>query len=249
MSTRMELRKTHTITGTLVVETGLHVGAGKEGIEIGGMDSPIVKHPHSGEPYIPGSSLKGKLRSLLEWALDCVEQDGSVWGSDGKREYGPSDPILRTFGVTHKQWKGGPTRLVVRDAHLDPEWVKSVLGRGLPLTEEKTEVVIDRIQGKAKEGVGPRRMERVPAGARFPFEMLFKEYAVNGDEGKTDRQCLARVFEALRLLEQDALGGSGSRGYGRVKIHDLKLDGKDVQGYFESIREVNKDAPNPLPEV
>ncbi|MCP5425576.1 MAG: type III-A CRISPR-associated RAMP protein Csm3, partial [Gammaproteobacteria bacterium] len=182
------LLSTHRISATLILRSGLHIGAGKDAIEIGGLDLPVVKQPFTQEPYIPGSSLKGKLRSLLEWALNQVEDDGSVWGSNKSSQYDANDPILRAFGTTHKQWSGGPTRLLVRDAYLEKAWADSIREQGLPFTEEKMEVTIDRIQGKAKDG-GLRRTERVPAGARFELDMVFKVFAWNGDGGEIDRDC------------------------------------------------------------
>ncbi|MCZ2152999.1 MAG: hypothetical protein LC114_03690 [Bryobacterales bacterium] len=113
---------------------------------------------------------------------------------------------------------------------------------GLPLTEEKMEVSIDRIQGKAAS-IGPRTSERVPAGAEFDVEMSFKIYDVEGDNGSTDSGCLNLLFQGMRLLEQDALGSSGSRGYGRVAFKDLTLDGKPVQTQFESVTRFNKENP------
>ncbi|MCS6952949.1 MAG: type III-A CRISPR-associated RAMP protein Csm3 [Bryobacterales bacterium] len=233
MSAAIEYRKSHCLTGTIEVLTGLRIGAGKETIEIGGLDNPVIKHPHTGHPYIPGSSLKGKLRSLMEWAMNRIEPNGAVWGAKTVR---PGDEILRIFGVTNDDWKDGPSRLIVRDAFLDPSWVQGKIDEGLPLTEEKTEVVIDRIQGKAASGIGPRRMERVPAGAKFHFEMIFKIFSVNGDDGELDRRCLELLVQTMKLLEQDALGGSGSRGYGKVRFVDLQLDGKPIQDKFDAIR-------------
>lgn len=235
----------HRITATLSLRSGLHIGAGKDAIEIGGLDLPVVKQPFTQEPYIPGSSLKGKLRSLLEWALSRVENDGSVWGSDKKGQYADDDPILRAFGTTHKQWRGGPTRLLVRDAYLEKAWADSIRDQGLAFTEEKMEVSIDRIQGKAKDG-GLRRIERVPAGARFELDMVFKVFDWNGDGGKIDLDCLNRVLEGLKLLERDALGGSGSRGYGRVQVENLKVDERDVQADFDAIDRLDPQQPAAL---
>ena len=82
---------------------------------------------------------------------------------------------------------------------------------------------MDRIAGKAKDMVGPRRTERVPPGAAFGFEAAFRFYEVEEDRGTRDLQCLAWLVQGLALLEQDALGGSGSRGYGQVRFEDLKL--------------------------
>lgn len=208
------------ITGSIVLLSGLHIGAGKDTIEIGGIDNPVVKHPHTGEPYIPGSSLKGKLRFLLEWAFDKIRDDGLPWGADDRnsnRSVDAGDPVLRIFGTPMKKeaWAGGPTRLIVRDAPLSAECAD----RMWPLTEEKTEVVIDRIAGKA-HAIGPRHTERVPAGARFDLEMVFRAYDT-GDGGTRDQECLNWLLAGLALLELDALGGSGSRGYGRIRFENL----------------------------
>lgn len=213
------------LTSTMRVLTGLHVGAGRDTIEIGGIDNPVIKHPLTGEPYVPGSSVKGKLRFLLEWAFGTVRDDGHPWGFDGREgALDAGDPVLRIFGTPAKreEWSGGPTRLIVRDLALDEGWRKAALDRGV-LTEEKTEVVIDRIGGKAHDRVGPRQTERVPAGAAFGAEVIFRLFDWEGDGGRRDHECLNWFLQGLDLLEQDALGGSGSRGYGRVRFEKLTL--------------------------
>jgi CRISPR-associated protein Csm3 len=228
----MKLIETKRIQCQIEVLTGLHIGAGKDAIEIGGIDSPVVKHPHRGEPYIPGSSLKGKLRCLMEWASGRVAQDGKIW--DGGGETDPAklalDPVLRIFGTTQEKWDAGPTRLMVRDAFLNIGWLNDTVEKGLPLTEEKFENNIDRIQGKAGKGI--RKTERVPAGALFEIEMIYRIFDT-GDGGKTDEAFLEHLFQVMRLLEQDALGGSGSRGYGRIRFQALKMNGEDIQARFD----------------
>jgi CRISPR-associated protein Csm3 len=214
------------LTAQIVLTSGLHIGAGKDTIEIGGIDNPVVKHPHTKDPYIPGSSIKGKLRFLLEWAFGKIRSDGKPWGSDereGQTSH-PDDPVLRLFGTPIKKehWTGGPTRLIVRDAMLNDEWKNKTIKKFLPLTEDKTEVVIDRIAGKAHDKIGPRQTERVPAGAEFDLEIVFRAYDT-GDQGGRDEACLNWFIAGLALLEQDALGGSGSRGYGRIKLRDLQF--------------------------
>ncbi len=214
------------VAGRIVLLSGLHIGAGRDTVEIGGMDNPVIKHPHTHEPYIPGSSIKGKLRSLLEWGFGKLRHsDGKPWGAEENNEnatHDPDDPVLRIFGNALKKWQAGPTRLMLRDAHLDKGWSKQVTDDGRPLTEEKWEVLIDRISGKAKDGVGPRQTERVPAGAAFDFAMTFRVFDT-GDGGARDLACLNWVLQGLDLLEQDALGGSGSRGYGRIRFENLTL--------------------------
>lgn len=230
----MKLVKSHTITGQIRILTGLHIGAGKDAIEIGGIDSPVVKNPHTGEPYIPGSSLKGKLRCLMEWATGRVEANGNTWEGGGEADPAKlsRDTVLRIFGTTLKAWKGGPTRLVVRDAYLNREWRGAIIQRGLSFTEEKFENNINRIEGKA--GVGIRKTERVPAGAIFEIQMVYRVFDM-GDAGTADEANLPELYRIMRLLEHDALGGSGSRGYGRIKFQNLKLNGKDIQADFEAV--------------
>lgn len=216
--------------------SGLHIGAGNDRIEIGGIDNPIVKHPHTKQPYIPGSSIKGRIRFLLEWAFGTVRGDGKPWGAESNKENAtadPADPVLRIFGNALKDWKGGPTRLLVRDAPLKEAWVAQALARGLALTEEKTEVVIDRIQGKALDGVGPRQTERVPTGAVFDFSFAFRLYDT-GDGGARDRACFNWFLGGLALLEEDALGGSGSRGYGRIRFENLHVNGHAIDNSFRN---------------
>jgi len=218
------------LTADLRVLTGLHIGAGKDAIEIGGIDNPVIKHPHTGEPFVPGSSLKGKLRYLLEWSFGLIRQDGHPWGfkDDAGQTFERGDPIQRIFGTPAKRekWDFGPTRLICRDAMAKQAWRDDLSKRGLTPTEEKTEVVIDRLAGKALDGVGARHTERVPAGAVFDAEFVFRLYDT-GDDGARDRACLAWLIQGLSLLEQDALGGSGSRGYGRVRFDNLTLIGRD----------------------
>jgi CRISPR-associated protein Csm3 len=214
------------LTATLEVVTGLHIGAGKDAIEIGGLDNPVVIHPHTREPYVPGSSLKGKARFLLEWAFNKVRSDGRAFGfndDDSKDPSGGGDVILRLFGTAASRdiWKGGPTRLIVRDAPLNKTWRDDTLRKGRLFTEDKAEVSIDRIAGKALDG-GLRHTERVVAGAKFDVEVGVRLWDT-GDGGARDLQALAWFIQALDLIEQDALGGSGSRGYGRVKFDNLTL--------------------------
>ncbi len=184
------------------------------------------------------------MRSLLEWALHKVDPSGDVWGFNKKTEIPDinNDEILRIFGTTHEKWSGGPTRVSIRDCHLTRACREMIHERGLPFTEEKTEVVIDRIQGKAAGNVGPRKTERVPAGMEFDLEIQFRVIDT-GDGGRRDMQCLNRLIEGLKLLEKDALGGSGSRGYGKIRFRNLAVDGKSIQEKFDAIREVKLEAP------
>jgi len=170
----------------------------------------------------------------MEWATNRVEKDGKTWDGGGENDSNllALDPILRIFGTTNKSWKAGPTRLVIRDCALNAQWRDAVTERGLPFTEEKFENNIDRIQGKAGQGI--RKTERVPAGAFFDMTMIYRIFDT-GDKGKTDKDLFQQLLKTMRLLEYDALGGSGSRGYGRIRFDELRIDGKDYQKDFEAI--------------
>jgi CRISPR-associated protein Csm3 len=217
--------------GVLELVTGLHIGSGNTEMHIGGTDNPVIKHPKTGEPYIPGSSIKGKIRSLLEWRLGVVGlTEGKPLGF-GHIANVPDDVraeatnLLKLFGGAPEGAGGdqalveeiSSTRLAFWDCPLTREWVEEMNRRNLLLTETKMENMIDRIQGVA---VNPRNTERVPAGATFQFALTIR---VHDDEDLTPM-----VFEGLKLLELTGLGGSGSRGYGKVRFASLTLDRQDV---------------------
>ena len=215
----MRLKEIKIIKGRIVLKTGLHIGAGSDEIHIGGIDTPVVKDPLKGWPYIPGSSLKGKIRTLLEWAITDVKSGKPFSTNDSEH------PIARIFGngSVVEEYQGGPTRVSFSDCFLDEDKAKEMLNKGA-LTEEKIEVSIDRIKGTA---ISPRRVERVPAGAEFKFEITYKIYDM-GDSGKKDEENLDLLLAGMKLLELDALGGSGSRGYGKVEFKGVKIDDKEV---------------------
>lgn len=211
-----------TITGKIVVLTGLHIGAGSDRVEIGGMDNPIIRNPINREPYIPGSSLKGKMRSLMEWKLGKVGTQGNNKGKPCS--CGLADcPICRVFGSANNPkavedaLKRGPTRLIVRDAHLS-EADRALFLANKPIVEEKSENTINRITAEAN----PRPIERVVPGTAFDFEISYRVLDT-GDGGEKDLQFFDQVvLTALRLLRQDYLGGGGSRGNGHIDFEDLK---------------------------
>lgn len=196
------------IKAVIQVETGLHIGGSKETIEIGGMDNPVLKDPSTGEPYIPGSSIKGKMRSFMEWHLGKVPDNGKPCSCNDK-----NCEVCMVFGSSNKDVGRGPTRLVVRDAYLN-EASRRYFREGKPITESKYENSINRITGEAN----PRPLERVVRGTQFDFEMVFK--VIKED----DEKFLHVIPKAMKALEQDALGGCSSRGCGKIKFLDIKVD-------------------------
>lgn len=212
-----QLVKKIKITTTIELLTGLHIGGSKESVEIGGIDLPVIKlATKEGEPYIPGSSLKGKMRCLLEQAYGINEIGKS--GTD-------HGLVKRLFGYAAGNKSAQPSRLIVRDAMLTDEskkMLKESPNLDMPFTENKFENTIDRVKGTAGN---PRQIERVPAGAIFQAEFVINVFTGFDNEGHAlpTEQMLTDLFlEGLRLVEKDYIGGSGSRGYGQVKFGKLK---------------------------
>ncbi len=211
------------ISGSIVAKTGLSVGGSSIGLEIGGADKVVVRNPITNQPYIPGSSLKGKMRSLLEKLKGKFKTKND---SDGKVSTMPCScgtcMICKVFGVSAED-KGMPARLIVRDSDLiNVEELKESKNTDMLFTEVKTEVVIDRITSAAT----PRQFERVPAGARFSLNLVCNIY-----EGDDESEILNEIFEGLSLVQDDYIGGSGTRGYGQVKFNIESLTSKDQNCY------------------
>lgn len=191
---------------TIEVEilTGLHIGAGNDAVQIGGVDSSVIKDPVSSLPYIPGSSLKGKIRCLLETEGGYNETDDTI-----NSYFGPTSDYLKTK-KDDKNYAQKPTRLIFRDLILDEQDKMKFLAGDI-ITEFKTEIVIDRSKGTAKDG-GLRTIERVPPSVKFVGEVLIRY-----EDGELDK-IESILKKGIELLNNDYLGGSGSRGYGAVKV-------------------------------
>jgi len=195
------------IIGKILIKTGLHIGAGNDKVEIGGMDNPIIRNPLNREPYIPGSSLKGKMRSLLEWDLGKVQENGEPCKCN------KADCLVcKVFGTANNNQNGdktkGPTRIIVRDAFLTEEW-KEKFKTG-KIIEEKNENSIDRRTARAT----PRPIERIVPGVEFDFEIVVKIL-----ENDIEEKLLDFVKKGLVLLQNDFLGGGGSRGSGKIEFN------------------------------
>ncbi len=263
------------INSTLVVETGLHIGGGGENLDIGGLDKPVIRDPMTQRPYLPDSSIKGKLRAILErWLKKPLNRSGGSGTyryesddlEDGYTEISPGKfvryqgartcELSRVFGSTggsscylkadiigseelenkgnHQTINGEtyiktkgrnhPARLIVRDCHLTEESVTKLekIDTGLYMTEWKFENGIDRVTAAAN----PRQLERVPAGSKFKFEIV---YTVE-DETQAAED-LENLAIALAILEDDALGGHGSRGYGKIRFENFKIEYRDIERY------------------
>ncbi len=222
------------IEADIEASTGLHIGGNSTGLEIGGLDKAVIRNPLTSQPYIPGSSLRGKMRSQTEKVLGLPQNNpigqATIHVCRNEDDYKKKGgcPVCHVFGVPAEIDYSGPTRLVVRDVALTEKSVADLdkINSELRFSELKTEVAIDRVTSAAV----PRTMERVPAGAVFgPAEMVFGIY------GKEDYDRLKTVIEAMQLVEDDYLGGAGSRGSGKVKFTSIKVSARRRDDYSKSV--------------
>jgi CRISPR-associated protein Csm3 len=243
-----------TIDSKLTLVTGLHIGGADDGMKIGGVDSPVMKREvfcdDSGvvsfdakrrvtEPYIAGSSLKGKVRTLLEHYFRLVDPLGKGSVVDSKSTFGDEkyrNLIVKLFGESAgNEGIGGQiniTRTVFRDCFITKDVRKASLDNKIELFESKYENVIDRKTGTTIGG-GLRQIERVPSAVEFDFNMSIRIF-----HGDSEALLKNTIILGLKLLELDALGGSGSRGYGRVRFDDISGDIIELKARIDD--EINK---------
>lgn len=225
----MNMTKKIFIQGKLVAKTGLHIGGSSLGLSIGNTENTVVRNPFNNEPYVPGSSIRGKMRSLLErLAGEFTKMEGSEI-NHGPLTTKPDHPICKVFGVPAEQAQkhdAPPSRLIVRDGNLlNAKDLEKAHETDMPFTEVKTEVVIDRITSAAM----PRQLERVPAGATFGLNMVLNVW-----QDDNEKEMLDLIFRGLVLMQNDYLGGHGSRGSGQVKVEVEALTEKSVDDYMGS---------------
>ena len=244
------------IEGYIYAKTGIRIGGNKDTMQIGGIDSPVIKNPINNMPYIPGSSLKGKIRFLLEHKYECFEERkiyknnvitskiGEVSGINTKSRVNNNNlnweynQIAVMFGHTnHEKIKANPsypTRILFQDSNIvgvildENDLTEKAIDRdiqglklkmGSDFSEAKMEVNIDRLTGTVNTASGgPRTLERVPAGTVFDFSVTLRSF-----RKKEFEEHKKLLLEGLKMLENDSLGGSGSRGYGRIKDIGLKI--------------------------
>jgi len=245
MAEKVDLYGRIFVRGRIKAITGLHIGGSPTALAIGAVDNPVIRDALTNRPYIPGSSLKGKMRSLWEkmtgaeqnWSLtrgrriksgERQPKEVVIHLCDTKDEY-QQCPVCQIYGVMGQSEASFPTRLVVRDVFLsdgEAERLEKEAHTDLPYTEVKWEATIDRVTSAAV----PRQMERVPAGRVFDgFELVFSVYN-EGDLGR-----FVNVFEAMQLLEDDYLGGLGSRGSGKVRSEEVRLFCRNRNDYATEV--------------
>jgi len=231
-----------TLECSLKALTGLHIGAAETSISIGGMDNPVIRDPLTNRPYIPGSSIKGKMRSLVErrtgkdqnWPISDIK----IHACKEKEHYSTCE-VCQLFGIPapRENWFC-LTRLRVSDAFLSDKSADELdkASTDLPYTEVKTEAAIDRVTSAAT----PRSMERVPAGAVFePVRFSLFRYEDDADG------LLDLLVEGMELLEADYLGGSGSRGSGRIALENFSVQEFALPaGALGQVRKFDRQLPD-----
>lgn len=221
------------IQGEIETKTGLHIGGSPGALAIGNVDLPVIRNARTNQPYIPGSSLKGKMRSLSEKVTGApqnrpIGRDVNIHVAETAQEYREFwvNPVFGVPGEI-KFEVTGPNRLLVRDVPLTEKSHNELLSAktDLPFTEVKWEAAIDRVTSAAT----PRQIERVPAGAVFgPMELVFNIFL------KEDVALFGNVLTALQLVEDDYIGGHGSRGSGKVAFQALTVEVRHGESYKQS---------------
>lgn len=194
------------ISGTIEVVTGMHIGGSEAFAAIGAIDSPVMKDSITNLPMIPGSSLKGKMRTLL----------AKKYNEKPVKPEDDAENITRLFGSSksNKDKKVAASRVLFSDMVLSNEQElrdKEVAG----LTEVKFENTISRTTAIAN----PRQIERVIRGAKFDLDIIYE--ATEENDLVEDMELLA---EGMKLLQYDYIGGHGSRGYGKIKFTDVAAE-------------------------
>ena len=245
---RIKLQGRVFITGEIHTLTGLHIGGGAEGVSIGGIDNIVIRDTLTQRPYIPGSSLKGKMRSLSEKLANLpqnqrIGRDVHIHTCENKDEYRKCH-VCHIYGLPGEKDFSSPTRLIVRDVKLDDKQFPENAKTDFPYTEIKWEAAIDRITSAAV----PRQMERVPAGAIFKeFELVYSLYQQDDEDEDADVERLPRAFEAMQLVEDDYLGGLGSRGSGKVQFNKIAIAFRPRNSYGKLSKRIKY--PGETPEM
>ena len=243
VQSKIKLNKKILIKGEIETLSGLLIGGSNTAMGIGGPDKMVIRNPLNNQPYIPGSSLKGKMRSLLEISYNFL---GKKQMSDSIKNVPSDDPNQITtvlFGSASGDTETQrPSRIIVRDGKLlDSENKALWKNTDLPFTEIKTEVVIDRVTSAAML----RQFERVPAGAKFELDIVLNIF--DGDN-KTEEELLSHTLRGLQILQDDYLGGSGSRGSGRIKFRISSIIERGMEYYQSGDSKAERKRNDEIPE-
>ncbi len=213
------------INGELEIVTGLHIGTGGEFSAIGAVDSPVIRDKITNLPMIPGSTLKGKMRSLMARRFNTAK---------AKTPDDDAPEIVALFGGMKKQ-----SRLIFSDMYLTNYDEIKKSGLNDP-TEIKYENTINRLTSIAN----PRQVERVIRQSKFGVEIIY-----TADDDADIESDIKLLAEGMKLLQYDYIGGHGSRGYGKVKFNDLNAQiviGDENEALEDNINDILKGVSNEI---
>lgn len=224
------------ISCKLTVKSGLHIGTSEPFSSIGSVDSYVIRDPMTNLPIVPGSSLKGKMRYLLS----CVYN--TKGNSEIKVPEGDYDDIkiLNLFGKSQNKIRG---RLIFTDSVMDKDVMNSN-GLEEPI-EVKAENAIPRV---TKNSTKPRQIERVVRGSQFPIDVIYTIYAP--ENVSNTNKCICNDFRMIQngffLIENDYLGGNGTRGHGKVEFSDFQCT--PICGISEKNTWIHEDKHKNIPD-
>lgn len=215
------LKEIWKLSTTIKCVSGLSIKDSGNTLGIGGIDSEVIKNPVTNLPYIPGSSIKGKMRCMLEKTYGSKNKKGEL--QEGIKtspcQCGNKDCLICSLFGAHMNTSAEsyPVRITVRDAMLTKEYEEKFRTESSvkkSFLEIKTENIINRSTGSVA-GTGARTIERVAAGTEFQLEIMLQIYEKDAQKVEQYKNV---IKQGLELLEYSYLGGSGSRGYGQVQF-------------------------------
>ena len=215
----MKLKKMIVIGGTMTAVEGIHIGGNNEGTKVGGCDNPVIRNPLTGKPYIPGSSIKGVMRSTLE-KIEDKSRNGKPCGCGNS-----NCMVCKLFGAhMNMQANSGEPRLLVRDMDIDPEFENWLYESGkdcFDIIEIKASTMVNRSTNTAAGG-SLRNIERVAAGTKFKCEFVLKIF--DGDDEKAMINTIKKLLSSVEVL---GIGSKTTAGCGQVKF-DIDWDNMKI---------------------
>jgi len=191
-------------------------------LKIWWIDSEVVKHPITNEPYIPWSSIKGRMRALIEMTRwEYGEKTNKKWETEYHSVEDPNNKVAKAFGCAWKDEKIA-SRILVEDFKLV---IDDKIKEYCEFDENNNLIKVrsDFYEDKAENSVprflswsaNPRHIERVPAWVEFEWKIVLTP--VEGwNYGITAEELKAILNEWIRLVENFWLGGGVSRWNWRI---------------------------------
>jgi CRISPR-associated RAMP protein (TIGR02581 family) len=233
------LREKIIMRGMVEPLTSLHIGW-QRSFDPVESDAPVIKDPR-GNPFIPGSSFKGILRSFIERFLSgagishcfptdddpCIKKD--QW-DNMKEILEKACPVCRIFGSSYMG-----SKLKIKDMPVkQEEWHETFL-------RIRDGIIIDR-ESRTAKNKGKYDFETVSPGVTFLMEIV-------GDNLEDHEKGM--IFTAFDLISQGfgSLGGNVSRGTGKIKIDITEIEILNPRKFFEQYQQFKGDKQKIAPEI